>query len=415
MTAWSVHATFDSMRTAGEIPDAMLRLALAEGLGPLLLTRCLARFGSAEAVCDAGSEKLETVQGIGAATARKIAGSIRAADVDGEREEIERAGAGVIMRGDNDYPRLLAEIDDPPIMLYVRGTLEIESALSLAVVGSRRCTAYGREQADRLAGLLSDRGLTIVSGGARGIDTAAHAGATRSDGRTIAVLGCGLSRVYPPENRALFDELVGVGGALVSELPMRFPPLAQNFLPRNRIIAGLSLGVLVVEAALRSGALSTARQAADMGRAVFAVPGRIDSATSVGCHKLIQQGAAALVTGPADIVRGLEEATLPLLGAALAAGGDEAAEVGELNTDASHGADESALAATPPRRTKATPFAPGDMSPEQRLLYTALTEAKSLHALLEETGLSADQALTALTMLEVRAIIQRQGSLFRRT
>ncbi|MFG0253149.1 MAG: DNA-processing protein DprA, partial [Phycisphaerales bacterium JB038] len=323
----------------------------------------------------------------------------RAADPDSERAEIERADVRVILRDDPDYPALLKQIHDPPIMLYVRGELPVESSLSLAIVGSRRCSVYGREQANRLADLLADRGLTIVSGGARGIDTAAHQGAVRARGRTIAVLGCGLSRNYPPENGELFDDILEEDGALVSELPMRYPPLAQNFLPRNRIIAGLSLGVLVVEAAMRSGALSTARQAADLGRTVFAMPGRIDSQTSAGCHRLIQQGAAALVTGPADIVRGLEESSLPLLGAALSA-------------DRSASADDSSVAEAPPQRPS---VGPGDLTDAQRTLYEALKEAKSLDALLQETGLSAEEAMTALTVLEIRALIERQGSQFRRT
>ncbi len=386
------------MRTAGEVPTALLRLRLADGLGPLLLTRCVARFGSAEAVCEASATDLAQVPGIGAGTAAKIHASIRAADPESERAEIERADVRVILRDDPTYPALLTHIADPPIMLYVRGDLPTESSLSLGVVGSRRCSAYGREQAGRLAEILADRGLTIISGGARGIDTAAHQGAVRSRGRTIAVLGCGLSRVYPPENDELFDEVIEEGGALVSELPMRFPPLAQNFLPRNRIIAGLSLGVLVVEAAMRSGALSTARQAADMGRAVFALPGRIDSKTSVGCHHLIQHGSAALVTGPADIVRGLEESSLPLLTTALTA---------DLNA----GAVDTSTTESPTARPR---VGLGDLTEAQRALYEALKEPKSLDALLQETGLSAEEAMPALTVLEIRALIERQGSQFKR-
>src|SRR5216117_2701497 len=194
-----------------------------------------------------------------------------------------------LQRGDPDYPDLLGAIASPP-SLYVRGGVTVDDALALAIVGARDATPYGVEVAERLAGELGARGVTIVSGLARGIDAAAHRGALGARGRTLAVLGCGIDLVYPPENRALACA-VEAQGALVSQFAGSVPALPGHFPARNRTLAGLTLGVVVVEAAERSGALITAGFAADLGREVFAVPGRITSATSVGTNRLIQDGA----------------------------------------------------------------------------------------------------------------------------
>lgn len=210
--------------------------------------------------------------------------------------------AELIDPDDPRYPALLAAITSPPA-LYVRGTVTEEDALAIAIVGSRHASAYGLEVAERLAFELAARGVTIVSGLARGIDTAAHRGALAGGGRTLAVLGSGLDVVYPPENRQLMDE-IPFRGAVISQFVPGTPPVAYNFPARNRIIAGLALGVVVVEAAERSGALITAGFAGDLGREVFAVPGRITSDTSRGANGLIQDGAK-LIQGWADIVQEL--------------------------------------------------------------------------------------------------------------
>lgn len=296
-----------------------LRLALATGLGPLLTRRMLDAFGSAEAVCSAKPSALRQVEGIGEQSAHRIRRGLDEADVQREWALIQRYGVRLLTMEDPEYPPLLRHIPDPPPLLYVRGALHRQDSLSLGLVGSRRCTAYGREQADRISAACAQAGLTIVSGGARGIDSAGHRAAVRVKGRTIAVMGCGLAHCYPPENHDLFETIAATpptgdkhappGGALISELPMSIPPKAENFPRRNRIISGLSLGVLVVEASARSGALITARLAAEEHhREVTALPGRVDSQASIGCHKIIREGWATLVTNAADVLDALGEA-----------------------------------------------------------------------------------------------------------
>lgn len=291
------------------VVEARLRLALTAGLGPVLTRRLVEACGGIVEASEASVATLSSVKGISNRKAEDIRRSMHEADVEGERRLIESQGVTLIGIDEAAYPPLLRHIDDPPPLLYVRGTLERADGLALAMVGARKCTQYGREQADRLAGLLSQAGLTIISGGARGIDSAAHAAAMRSGGRTVAVLGCGLGQCYPPENKELFGQIARGGGAVISELPMRTPPLADNFPARNRIISGLSLGVLVIEASARSGATITARLAAEEHhREVMALPGRVDSPASAGCHRMIREGWATLVTSPADILECLGEA-----------------------------------------------------------------------------------------------------------
>lgn len=216
----------------------------------------------------------------------------------GERR-IPRA-ARLVPASSEEFPAQLRELPGMPPALWMRGEIRREDALAVAVVGARRATPYGLEMATRLGGELARRGVTVVSGLARGNDTAAHRAALRAGGRTIAVLGCGVDRVYPPENRTLMDE-IAERGAIVSEFPLGAPPLPQHFPQRNRVIAGLSLAVVVVEAAERSGSLSTASWAADLGREVMAVPGRVTAPESRGCHRLLKDGAT-LVEDWEDVV-----------------------------------------------------------------------------------------------------------------
>jgi len=283
--------------------EKWLRLIRADEVGPVTFGRLLKYFGSVDAALGASVGRLTKVEGIGSVTAERIAASREKFDACAELELAAQLGVWLVHTEDPRYPPVLKQIYDPPPVLYVKGTLCREDSLAVAIVGSRRCSLYGQEQASRLAHLLAASGFTIVSGMARGIDTAAHTGALAGEGRTIAVQGCGLSRVFPPENAKLF-ELISASGACICELPVRAEPLAEHFPPRNRIIAGLSLATIVVEAGLRSGALITAKTALESNREVMAVPGKVDSPLSQGPHYLIKQGAK-LVESVEDVMEAL--------------------------------------------------------------------------------------------------------------
>ena len=285
--------------------DAIIILNLVEHVGPIKLRALREHFRSASRVLQVSEKELMQVKGIGETVARAIHGWQTTVDLDGELKKIEAFGAHVIACDDPAYPENLAEIHDPPMTLYVKGRLMPEDKRAIAIVGSRHTTHYGLETAKKLGYQLAYAGVTVVSGMARGIDTAAHQGALAAKGRTIAVLGCGINVVYPPENKSLYDKIVESGSAVVTEYPFNSPPDAQNFAIRNRVISGLALGVVVVEAAPGSGALITVKWAEEQGRPVFAVPGRIDSPPSKGCHKLIKDGAK-LVEDAEDILTEFE-------------------------------------------------------------------------------------------------------------
>jgi DNA processing protein len=282
-----------------------VQLSLTPGLGPILLRRLIEATGSIESACAANASLLRGIEGIGTSKASKIAQGLK--DAGAEAADVlakcHAAGIHVICMADEQYPAMLRSIPDPPAVLYMRGELQPRDLHALAIVGSRKCSYYGREQAERFAAILSAAGMTVISGGARGIDSAAHRGAiSHPEGRTIAVLGSGVDVPYPPENEKLFEQIAGGRGAVLSEYPLGAPPVAENFPRRNRIVSGMSRGVLVVEADVRSGALITARQAnEEQGRTVFALPGRVDNALSVGPHQLIRDGAI-LVTQLSDIL-----------------------------------------------------------------------------------------------------------------
>ena len=280
-------------------PDAELRdaigLAMVSGVGPLLSRALIEHFGSPGRVLRASISQLTCVPGIGPKTAAQIVESRKEYDPDVELAECRHRGVRPIPYSDPDYPAPLHEIPDPPPLLYVKGTYEPDDTIAVALVGSRKCTPYGVRIAERLAASLARVGITVVSGLARGIDGAAHRGALKAGGRTIAVMGNGLSQIYPPEHQGLAEEIAGAG-CVVSEMSMRQEPLPEMFPRRNRIISGLCLGVVIVEAAPRSGSLITARHAMEQNREVFAVPGPVDSLASRGCHALIRDGAKLVET-----------------------------------------------------------------------------------------------------------------------
>ncbi|MBI2194308.1 MAG: DNA-protecting protein DprA [Planctomycetes bacterium] len=279
----------------------LVTLNMTLGVGAVVFRKLRAHFGGARAILEAKESELRRVEGVPSAVARAI--SRERGDGESEVAQAEKLGIGIVPCDHPQYPRNLLAIYDPPLVLYVRGRLEETDVLSLGVIGSRRCSSYGSAQALRFASELSQMGFTIVSGLAQGIDTAAHEGALRAEGRTLAVLGCGLCKLYPRQNLRLAEKIAGQG-AVISEFPLRTPVDPRHFPQRNRVISGLSLGIVVIEATKESGTLITARWALEQGREVFALPGRVDSPTSQGTHALIQKGAK-LVTCPGEMVEEL--------------------------------------------------------------------------------------------------------------
>ncbi len=289
----------------GHSPDIekWLKLIRAKNVGATTFARLLDYFGSIDKALGASVSELTHVEGIGTKTAEQIAATRENFDVKAELKLADKIDVWIINFNDPRYPPVLKRIYDPPPVLFIKGTLEKADNLCVAIVGSRRCSLYGSEQASRFAHMLSSAGVTICSGMARGIDTAAHHGALKAKGRTIAVQGCGLANIFPPENKKLFKQITK-SGACISELPLRYEPISENFPPRNRIIAGLALGTIIIEAAGRSGALITADMAMENGREVMAIPGKIDSPLSRGPNTLIKQGAR-LIENIDDVMEAL--------------------------------------------------------------------------------------------------------------
>ncbi len=359
---------------------AYLKLHLAEGVGATLFKRLVEAFGDVESAAAAGPAGWQEVQGVGSKTAAALA-AVDDQQIDEELAAAERHGATILPLEDSRYPAALSHIADPPAVLYVRGELQPADAVAMAIVGSRRCTYYGLEQAERFGQILGRAGFTVVSGGARGIDAAAHRGCLAGGGRTLAVMGCGLCETYPAENAKLFEQILSERrGALVSELPMRTTILGGSFPTRNRIISGLALGVVVVEAARRSGSLITAHQAAEQGRVVFAVPGRVDSPLSQGANTLIRDGAI-LAQDLDDILEHLGQV----------------------------GAEMAPAAPTP-----AASAAAAALDPTERILFDALAGgAMSLDDLVRRTNIDSGKAASTMTMLLLKGLVAQQpGNVF---
>lgn len=391
------------MDLQAEQTRAVLTLSLTRRVGQTTLHKLIKHFGSAEAALDASPTQLAQVERIGTASARKLHGYIaetrRGDAVDLELEAIAGCNAWLLDFDEPAFPPSLKLIHDPPRLLWGRGGIERQDTLALAIVGSRDCTPYGREQAARFARSAADAGLTIVSGGAYGVDAAAHEAVLKAAEigapvRTLAVIGSGLADPYPAAHARMFDAVVASGSAVLSELPMHTPPKAQQFPARNRIIAGLSLGVLVIEAAKRSGALITARLAADdYGRECMALPGRVDSPASAGSHELIRKGGATLVTHPDDVLEQL---------------GDVGRTLRQARDDAE--ADSSEPLDTPD--TNETSLFDANLTPPQKQIVAAAGEPLTFDDLLDATGLDAGQLRTELTMLELRGALTKAGSTF---
>lgn len=382
------------------------RWALVDGVGPLTFARLLERFGDAETAWRASAAELQHVEGIGSNKADRIARARGEPRWEEEAQAAEQHGLRVICRADAEYPPGLRFIPDAPIVLYVKGELRPTDAVALAVVGSRRCSVYGAEQARRFGELLASVGFTVISGLARGIDAFAQHGAVDVGGRSIAVIGNGLSEIYPPENRALADKLIE-HGAWVSELPIRTAVRAGNFPARNRIIAGMSLGVLVVEAAARSGALITARFASEYNREVFAVPGRAQDATAMGTNDLIRKGAAKLVTCLEDILSEFGDVGRILTG--LGVSGEVATAAAQraasVHEESAPDAAEDAAANSGERSRFVPDLALNDA--ERQVLACLGDESSLQDAVLQAVALPTGEALAAFTSLELKGLVRR--------
>jgi DNA processing protein len=364
----------------------LLRLTLVPGIGPATFRALLDHFGTARRVGRASLGDLRQVPGVGSVLAERIVAS--RTEVDPKAELLLCQQHKVILAGleHPSYPTLLRDIHDPPPLLYIRGTVEPADSFAIALVGSRRCTPYGIRTAESLARSLGRAGLTVVSGLARGIDAAAHRGALRGGGRTLAIVANGLEEIYPPEHRDLAEQ-IAASGAILSEMPMRQKPLAGLFPQRNRLIAGLCLGVVVVEAAPRSGSLITAQHAMEQNREVFAVPGPVDSLTSRGCHQLLRDGAR-LVETVDDILEELAPKIRDRLPARHQTETDSPADSAEL---------------PPPSATAGL-----SLNEQERSILAQLDDLpRPADELITRTGLTASQVMATLSVLEMRRLIRR--------
>ncbi|HZH29441.1 MAG TPA: DNA-processing protein DprA [Pyrinomonadaceae bacterium] len=363
-----------------------IALNMTPGVGPRAAARLLERFGSAEAVFAALRSELERLR-LRPEALESIVLRDRHAEAERELERVRALGADVLVLDDGIYPALLREIADPPVTLYVRGEWEAcLDAPCVAIVGSRRCSTYGQNVALMLARDLAARGVTIVSGLARGIDAAAHRGALEAGGRTVGVLGTGVDEVYPRDHKKLAEEILARGGALVSQFPLGTPPIPENFPYRNRIISGLSLGVLLVEAAENSGSLITARLALEQGREVFAVPGNITSRNSFGTNYLIKGAGAKLVQQWQDVA-----AELPTeIAARLLPPEPAKKKTGAIGTQ-----QQATL--------------PADLSDGERAVFGLLSADEPVHidALVGASNLAVSELTGVLLGLEMRELIRQ--------
>ena len=355
---------------------ALIALSLVSGVGAGRMRGLLARFGSAEAVMSASATALQRVPMVGRATARAIVQFDDYAEVDRQLERAAQVEATLLAPWDAQFPQPLRQIYDPPGMLWVRGTLREADRRALAIVGTRRCTEYGRRQARRFAEALAREGFTIVSGLAYGVDAAAHRGALAVRGRTLAVLGSGVNRIYPGKHNSLAQEITEQG-ALLSEYPLDAPPDASNFPERNRIISGLTLGTLVVESHASGGALITARMAVEQDREVFAVPNILDRSAGVGANRLIQRGHAKLVIDVEDVLDELNMSARPPSGASNDAPDD--------------------------------PPSPDLGADEERLLAAISTEPMHIDAICRAVDLDPSTALVHLLSLEFKGCIRQMA------
>ena len=355
---------------------AWLALRRVAGIGDVLYRRLLEKFGSPHAVFAATEPELFSVEGIRHQTVRSMRTEVSTTVIDREFNRLEQNGVHIVTIHDRDYPERLKQIHDPPPLLFLKGELLPEDHQSIAIVGSRKCSEYGRTMAHRISQELALRGFTIISGLARGVDASAHEGALNAGGRTLGILGCGLDVNYPPQHDRL-KEAILKQGAVISEFSMGTAPEPNNFPKRNRVIAGMSLGVIIVEAAQKSGALVTAACALEQGREVFAVPGPVGSKTSVGTHQLIKQGAK-LVESVEDVLDELQ------------------------------GSIETSIMRRPVQSIPAGPVRFQSLNPKEKEVYSILSQGpQHVDALTVQTQLSASKLAGLLLQLELKGAIKQ--------
>lgn len=371
--------------------DAYVVLNQLPGIGPLRVAQLLQRYGSPQAILSAPAAELSRLPGLGGKLAGVLSGWRDYADPESERRLAERGGVTILACDSPDYPELLRHIHDPPLCLYCRGSIEAlrRCAHGLAMVGSRRTTLYGTRMAEHLALGAAYAGWPVVSGLARGIDTVVHDAVLKAGGCTVAVLGSGLSQVYPQENVALARRIAEAGGAVISEFPMDYHPDKRTFPMRNRVISGMTLGTVVIEAGATSGSLITAGQAAEQGRQVFAVPGRVDTPQARGCHALIKDGAK-LVECFEDIAE--EFSRLPGMPAETPATG--------TNNAPANAADNAARRPPPTAGLELSPL-------EETLLNSLDTTEASIDDLIAAVGAPTAEVLSALLRLEMRRLVRQ--------
>lgn len=362
-----------------------IALNCVPGVGSITARRLVEAFGTPKRIFGASQGELRSIAGVGPELARRISTFKVEEALEREVAALEQAQVTVCTLGDDDYPQPLATLYDPPPVLYMRGALLASDSMAIAVVGTRRPTAHGRSMAERLAGELAATGVTVVSGLARGIDGLAHRAALAAGGRTLAVLGHGIDLVFPPDHADLAEAIVE-RGALVSEFPMGTPPNRYNFPRRNRIIAGLALGTVVVEAAANSGSLITARLALEQGREVFAVPGPTTSGTNRGAHRLIRQGAC-LVEGVEDIIEALPLHIRPML------------EAGPTPEGGRSGGPKPAAAPTSHNTSVC--------AEEGALLALIRNEPRSIDRIIDASGLAPSAVSGLLVQLELKGLVTR--------
>ncbi len=364
-----------------------IKLCAIPEIGAMTAMRLIRHFGSPREALSASRGELMEVEKIGAKTADSIISNRDSIDVEKIMEKMSAAGARYIHFNDPRYPRMLKEISDPPVGFYIVGDCDF-SAPCISIIGSRNCSIYGQITAKKFAASFARAGFTVVSGMARGIDSCAHYGALEAKGKTIAVLGCGVDVLYPPENGELYGKIAS-GGALISEFPLGTRADKQNFPIRNRIVSGLSAATLVVESDIKGGSMITARLAAEQGRDVFAIPGRIDQATSRGCNALIRDGAR-LVTSPDDIF-------------------DELAFSRRLEFSAKEKSPPHSEAA--PTRARQNPERPGfpaiSLSGDEATVYKCFDSEERLDAdkAAELSNLPVSKCISALLMLEIKKAV----------